>query len=249
MNTLQTTFIDFQHYVLEPKYSQPLADRPGNKSVLTIRRFLAGYPLILGILLITVGNIVLARFISGQVIFKPLLERYSSSVGILLVSVLIAVTLEEAVFRAILRLTPNRLRTILALALWILPGKYYHVIKQETNEFALLWMILLWSAIVYGLNHYLKRPAVFARIEHVWQANFRLIFYGVGLLYGFMKIIDDVGTLKDAQMLLLPVLFLSSLLNGFYFGYIRMKYGFWYAVAVHMLVLLAALAPEAILIL
>ena len=249
METIQTTFADFQHYIRRPQYYQPLADQSGNQPALTARRFLAGYPLILGMLLMTAGTILLAHFTAGQAIFKPLLDRYSSSAGILLVAALIAVTIEEAVFRSILRLTPNRLRNLLALGLWILPGHYYHTLKELSNEYALLWMIPLWAVAVYGLNQYLKRPTVFARIERFWQANFRWIFYGVGLLYSFMKIIDDVGTLKDAQLLLLPVLLLSSLLNGFYFGYIRMKYGFWYAVAVHVLVLLAAVTPEAMRIL
>ncbi|SOD88074.1 CPBP family glutamic-type intramembrane protease [Spirosoma fluviale] len=249
METLQTTFADFRNYVRRPQYSQPLAEQPGNQLTMTTRHFLAGYPLVLGILLISIGNMLLALFTAGEVVFKPLLDRYSSSAGILLIALLIAVTLEEAIFRSILRLTPNRLRNLLALALWIPLGYYYHSLKGMSNEFALFWTMLPWAAVVYGLNHYLKRPAVFARIERFWQANFRWIFYSVGVVYGFMKIIDDVGTLKDAEVLLLPVFLLCSLLNGFYFGYIRMKYGFWYGVAVHVLVLLAALAPEAIRIL
>lgn len=249
METLQTTFADFRNYIRRPQYSEPLADQPGNQLTMTTRRFLAGYPLVLGVLLITTGNILLGLFTAGEIIFRPLLDRYSSSTGILLSALLIAVTLEEAVFRAILRLTPNRLRNLLALALWIPIGYYYYRLKGMSNEFALLWIMLLWAAVVYGLNYYLKRPAVFARIERFWQANFRWIFYSVGVVYGFVKIIDDVGTLTDAQVLLLPVFLLSGSLNGFYFGYIRMKYGFWYGVAVHVLVLLAAMAPEAIRIL
>ncbi|WP_461151726.1 hypothetical protein [Spirosoma pulveris] len=249
METLQTTFADFRNYISRPQYRQPLADHPGNQPAMTTRRFLAGYPLVLGILLITAGNTLLVHFTTGEVIFRPLLDRHRSSMGVFLLVILIAVTLEEAVFRAILRLAPSRLRNLLAFALWIPLGYYYHTLKVMTNEFTLFWMILLWAAVVYGLNYYLKRPAVFARIERFWQTNFRWIFYSVGIVYGFMKIIDDVGALKDAQLLLLPILLLCSLLNGFYFGYVRMKYGFWYGVAVHVLVLLAALAPEAIRIL
>lgn len=249
MKTLQSSFIDFQNYIRQPQYNQPLTDQPDNKSGLTTRRFLSDYPLALSVLLITAGNILLAQFVTGQVMFTPLLNRYSSSVGILLVAVLITVTLEEAVFRAILRLSPNRLRNLAALALWIPFGFYYHALKTVSGEFAVFWMLLVWGAVVYGMHQYLKQPTVFAQLERFWQANFRWIFYGIGLLYGFIKIIDDVGVLTDAQMLLLPVLLLSSSLNGFYFGYIRMTYGFWYAVVVHVLVLMAALAPEAIAIL
>ncbi|ADB41108.1 hypothetical protein [Spirosoma linguale] len=246
MEMLQASFIDFQYYLRRPQYRQPLSDLPGQKPALTFRRFLGAYPLSLVVLLIAAGNIIVARLITGEPIFRPLLVRYSSSVGLLLFAVVLAVMVEEALFRSILRLTPKRLRNLLALALWIPLGYYYHSLKEMSNEFALFWIMLVWATVVYGLNYYLKRPAVFARIERFWKANFRWIFYSVGVVYGFMKIIDDVGTLKDAQVLLLPVLLLSSLLNGFYFGYIRMKYGFWYGVAVHVLVLLAALAPEAI---
>lgn len=48
------------------------------------------------------------------------------------------------------------------------------------------------------------------------------------------------------QLVIIPITLLIMLLNSFYFGYVRMKYGFWYAVAVHTLIVTAILLPEMI---
>ncbi|MCX6214478.1 CPBP family glutamic-type intramembrane protease [Spirosoma sp.] len=249
METLQASFIDFQHYLRRPQYRQPLSDRPGQKTALTLQRFLTAYPLLLGVLLIAAGNVIVARLITGEPIFRPLLVRYSSSVGLLLLASVLAVMIEEAIFRSILRVSPKRIRNLGALLLCILLGYFYRPLKEEAGTFAGFGLVIAWATISFGLGQYLKRPLVFARIERFWKANFRWILYGTGLVYGFMKIIDDVYTLHHWQALLLPLFLMTWLLNGFYFGYVRMKYGYWYAVIIHSLVLLAAMTPEAICLL
>lgn len=108
----------------------------------------------------------------------------------------------------------------------------------------MLRIIATWSGVAVIMSRYLKRPAVFARINMFWQANFRWIFYVITFLYAMGKIGGHLDTLTNWHVLLLPILLLSGLLSGFYFGYIRMKYGFWYAVAVHILLIATPLAVE-----
>lgn len=246
MKPFYYTFADFQNYVSKPQYKQPLADQFGNQSSVITRQFLAEYPLIISLLLLAAGTTLLTHYVTGQDLYKPIIQRLISSVSVSLIALPLAVIIEEAVFRSILRLTPNRLRNIAALLLWIPLGYYYHTIKEVTNEFAMLWLIPAWAVVAYLSGRYLKRPAVFARIENFWQTNFRWIFYGLAGLYASLKLISDIDTLVNGQVLLLPLLLLTGLLNGFYLGYLRMTYGFWYAVATHVLLSMASLAPEVI---
>ena len=210
---------------------------------------MAELPLFLGLVILSIGASSVSVYITGHDVYKPLIQHMGSSMSALAVALPIAVLVEEAVFRSILRVTPNRLRNIGSLLLWIPLGYHYHAIKEMTNEYALLWLVPVWLLVAYGLGMYLKRPTVFARIETFWRTNFNWIFYAIGLLYAFLKIADDVSYLKDWQLLLLPVTVLSSVWSSFYFGYVRMVYGFWYAVAVHILLLVALLTPEVICLL
>jgi len=246
MKPIQTIIADFQHYVRRPWYGVPKADQPGSHTINTVRQFLAEYPLFFGLFLVSLGTTFLANNITEQAVYKPIIQRLISSAGISMIALLLVVIMEEAVFRAILRLTPNRLRNIAALLLLIPLGYAYQPIKELTHEFALFWLILVWVVSVYLIGRYLKRPAVFCRIEAFWQANFNWIFYGVALLYAAGKVANEIGTLMDRQVLFFVALLLFGLLRGFYFGYVRMKYGFWYGVAVHVLLLVTSLAPDVI---
>jgi len=249
MPTLQATFSHFQQYVRRPYYTEPLVDQPGNDTSATTRQFLGEYPLIVSLMLIVAGITLLTQYTTGQDMYKSVIQRLVSSTGVSMIALPLAVILEEAVFRAILRLTPNRIRNIAALLLLIPLGYYYHIIKEVANELAVLWLIPGWAFAAYFLGRYLKRPVVFPLIDVFWQANFRWIFYGIALLYTFGKTVNNIDTLVDGHVVLLPVWILALSLNSFYFGYVRMIYGFWYGVAVHVLLLIASLTPEVIRIL
>ena len=249
MITLHPTFVSFKTYVRQPIYQQPLADLPGNSSVKLIRQFLNESPLILGLVLVLTGVNMLTRYTTGTGFFRSLVEKYSSAIGILIVAGFIAVIIQEATFRAILRPTPNRLRNITALLLLVPVGQYHRFFQDSTNGLALLWPVPVWFLAVYLLNRYLKQPVVFDRILTFWQVNFRWIFYGIALLYVFPKITGNINTLTSWQLVMMPFILLTLLVNGLYFGYVRMKYGFWYAVAVHALTLIVMLLPEMIRVL
>ncbi len=244
MQPVQTPFINFQNYIRYPQYQQPLVDVPGTTPGKTVRQFLKEYPLLVLLLLASIGTILLTSYVTGYDAYESISERLHSSMGIWLVAVPLAVLLEEAVFRSILRLTPNRLRNIAALVVFMLVCCCYGPIQNIAGGKAGLWMVIGWGLVTYLLDLYLKRPVTFARINLFWQTHFRQVFYAVAGLYALSKIVDDIRTLTGLHLLLVPVLLLVGLLSGFYFGYIRMTYGFWYAVAVHSLLLLASLALE-----
>lgn len=239
MKPVHAAFASFQNYIYRPYYHRPLVDSTGKST--TARQFLSEYPLLLIILLTSVGVTFLTEYVTGQNIYQSISERLHSSMGIWLVAVPLAVILEEAVFRGILLLTSRRLRNVAAFLISVLVCYGYRPMKEMAGTTAGTGLIIGWGAVTYLLDSYLKRPAIFTRINQFWQKNFRQVFYVIAVLYALIKIIDDVGTLTHWQLLLLPVLLLTGLVSGLYFGYVRMTYGFWYAVAVHILLLLTSL--------
>lgn len=125
---------------------------------------------------------------------------------------------------------------------------YYYVrtSPETTNEWTMLGIFAIWFITLFLVIRYLKRPAVYIRINTFWQTNFRWIFYGLTFLYAIRGVDNQFDMVMGWRLVLLPVLLLASLLGGFYFGYLRMKYGFWYAVVVHSVIVMVSLAPEMI---
>lgn len=117
MITHQPTYASFKNYVFQPTYQQPLAELPGSSLVKPIQRFLNESPLIFELALASCGANLLTQFVTGRTFGNELVKKYCSSPGVLLAALLIAVVIEEAVFRAVLRPTPNRLRNIAAMLL------------------------------------------------------------------------------------------------------------------------------------
>ena len=249
MQTLQTSFIKFQNYIRRPQYQQPLTNLPGSYPGKTARKFLNEYPVLVTLLLATVGTIFLTEYVTGQDMYQSISGRLHSSMGIWLVAVPLAILLEESIFRAVLLLTPRRLRNVAAFLVFVLVCYSYGPVKEIAGTTAGIALIIGWGVTTYWLDSYLKRPATFTRINQFWQTNFRQVFYAVAVLYALAKIVDDLGTLTHWQLLLLPILLLTGLVNGLYFGYVRMTYGFWYAVAIHLLLLLVSLALDVVHIL
>lgn len=239
MKPTYAAFASFQNYMYHPLYQQPLTGLPERTTV--TRQFLSEYPLLLIVILASVGATFLTEYVTGQNIYQSISERLHSSMGIWLAAVPLAVILEEAVFRGILLLTPRRLRNVAAFLIFTLVCYGYRSVKEVAGTTAGTGLIIGWGIATYLLDSYLKRPAVFTRINQFWQRKFRQVFYVIAVLYAFSKIIDDVGMLTHWQLLLLPVLLLPGLVSGLYFGYVRMNYGFWYAVGVHILLLLTSL--------
>lgn len=244
MQAFTPTFSDFQNYLRWPNYQQPLTDSSKKPLLVQVRTFLSEYPLLLSFMLLSTGMVLLMEQVTGVNIFTPLLQRYTSSIGILVAAVPVAVILEEVVFRAILRLTPNRLRNTGSFLVAGLVGYCYQHIPGSNHQTSTLWFVLTWGVAAYALGNWLKRPAVFNRIHAFWQANFRWIYYAITGLYACSKIHDGFNALTGWQLLILPLMLLIGLLSGSYYGYIRMKYGFWYAVAVHSLMIVTPLTLE-----
>ncbi|QKZ11761.1 hypothetical protein [Spirosoma sp. KUDC1026] len=247
MRPLMNAFFNFQYYVSQPVYQTPLSDRPDHSLVRNLRQFANESALFLFLMGFTMTFGLAYIHVTGNHLFRDLIEKYQSRMIVLVVSLLIAVTLEEGLFRAILRMTQQNLRYIATVLTFLLIGVWYKPLKELVGPMVGFGMIGVWFVTSLVLDRYLKRPAVFARVLAFWQANFGKLFYVTSLVYALVKIADDISWLTGWQLLFVPALLGLSLISGFYFGYVRMKYGFWYAVAVHSLILAGLILSEAVL--
>lgn len=72
------------------------------------------------------------------------------------------------------------------------------------------------------------------QIAKCWHQNFRYVFYGYSILFGFVHIFNFEEV--SLQLLLLsPLITLPQLLLGFGMGYVRIRFGFWYGYLFHAL--------------
>jgi hypothetical protein len=249
MQSLSASFTNFQHYVSQPVYQTPLADQTNTSAIRSLRQFASESALFLLLLGCTVAFGLAYTHVTGDHLFQKLIEKYRTPWDLVMLgsALLIAVTVEEGLFRAILRMTQRNLRYIATVLTFILIGSGYKPLKELAGPMLGLGMMVTWFIVSLVLDRYLKRPAVFARILSFWQAHFSKLFYAMTLLCALVKISDDISALTGWQLLFVPALFCLSLISSFYFGYVRMKFGFWYAVAAHSLILASIALSEAVL--
>jgi hypothetical protein len=247
MQSLSASFANFQHYVSQPVYQTPLSDQKNKSEIRLLSQFINESALFLCLLGCTVAFGLEYTHVTGDHPFRDLIEKYQSRMIVLVVSLIIAVTIEEGLFRAVLRMTQQNLRYIATVLTFILIGSGYKPLKELGGPMVGLGMMVTWFILSLVLDRYLKRPAVFANILSCWQAHFSKLFYAMALLCALVKISDDISALTGWQLLFVPALFCLSLISSFYFGYVRMKFGFWYAVAAHSLILASIALSEAIL--
>lgn len=249
MQSLSASFTNFQHYVSQPVYQTPLSDQKNKTEIRLLRQFINESALFLCLLGCTVAFGLAYTHATGDHLFQKLIEKYRTPWDLVMLgsALLIAVTVEEGLFRAILRMTPRNLRYIATILAFLLIGVWYKPLKELVGPMAGLGMMGVWFVTSLVLDRYLKRPAVFARVFTFWRAHFSKLFYAMSLVYALVKIADDISGLTGWQLLFVPAIFCLSLVSSFYFGYVRMKYSFWYAVGAHSLILVSIALSEAVL--
>ncbi|NEP11820.1 MAG: CPBP family intramembrane metalloprotease [Symploca sp. SIO2C1] len=138
------------------------------------------------------------------------------------IAVIAAPLIEESIFRLPLRGSVFNLT--LSMSLVVLLG----IIGFSPFNRALVIGI---GGMLAGLNIYLwfAQPKFPVRLQAAYTRYPRLIFYGLALLFGAIHI-----TNYQPQMLpLLPLLVLPQVVVGLWLGFIRLRYGFGWAVLAH----------------
>ncbi|NJO01770.1 MAG: CPBP family intramembrane metalloprotease [Bacteroidia bacterium] len=151
----------------------------------------------------------------------------ASPVIIFLSVVVAAPLIEETAFRLYLSGQPPALFISL-----ILMGFYFLMpLPSPTLYYATALyggsLCILLAFLVFNTNS----PA---RLEKFWKHNFRWIYYFSALLFGLVHLLN-YELARPSLWLLAPILVLPQILLGLLLGYVRIRQGFFLAIALHAL--------------
>jgi hypothetical protein len=229
MNPLQHTIAEVTQFVRQPQYRQPLALTATPRLVI-LRQVVSELPITL-----VLAGLIAATLVGTNTL---IIQNWSPGISIegkrweiLLAAVVLIPILLELVFRAPMRLTPGRLGWLTFVLGLVIIGSLLKPVEARLGLYEGSWLVSGWMFLGPLLAWFITRPARYARIERGWQQNFRWVFYVLTALYATVYT-DGLDLQPDWHLLLFPAVFVPGLLAGFYLGYVRMKYGYWYAVLV-----------------
>ncbi|MEI7603552.1 MAG: hypothetical protein WCJ19_00860 [bacterium] len=235
MNNL---LFDFIKYIGKPKY---YIDNPNltkrDKSLKTFK--LTSWSLLAGIIssLILVIALKLANYQGENAVVE--LSKNEPLIIIFITAVVLAPIIEEFVFRLALKFRPSYLSIMSFIILFMIVPSYASFFPK-TIIFELLYLVLciVLSLILFMLIR-IKRINSF--ISNIYINHFRWIFYLLTILFSLSHIQNYNNLLS--VFYLIPILGLPQLFFSFSNSYIRMNYGFIYAIAAHSLFNLSLTIP------
>ncbi|MEM9091824.1 MAG: CPBP family intramembrane glutamic endopeptidase [Cyanobacteria bacterium P01_F01_bin.53] len=175
------------------------------------------------LLLVLIIGVAITQALGGELDSNNLQQIFADMpVGFLFtMAVIVAPVVEESIFRLPLR--PFALNIALPCTLVIL-----FIAAQVLGLSGPL--LILWGSLLAGFNLYLWRMRPKERVlQDVYRRYPRIIFYLSALLFGVLHI-----TNYDASVwALLPLLVLPQFVVGLWLGFIRLRYGFRWAVLAH----------------
>lgn len=230
MKTIQHLLADVNQFARQPQYLQPLA-LTGASNTGIIRQFSAELPIVLTLAGVSAATLVGLNTITGNGLTHGITTEGSTG-AILVAGAVLIPMLVEGIFRTPMRLTPTRLGWLAFFIGLFIIGSVLKPIEAQLGMAEGSWLISAWAFLGPLTAWFITRPAQYTLIERGWKQHFKIIFYGLTLLYAY-SFCDFLNIDTDnSQLLLLPIALVPALVVGFYLGYIRMKYGYWYAVLV-----------------
>ena len=143
-----------------------------------------------------------------------------------LMLVLIAPIVEEAIFRGVLHYSRWGVSFIVSVLLLIITylTKVTELISINTVGFVYIACIAL-----FPVFYYVTKPLddVF---KTFWQKNFKYIFHIIAISFGLIHLTNYTGI--NNYLFALPLV-TSQIISGYVLGFVRMKLGFGYSVALH----------------
>ncbi len=155
-----------------------------------------------------------------------------------LMIVILAPLIEESIFRFPLRYSPLTVALLLALLSLFIPVEIFLATPRAVGlRFALAAVVGLGTR--YWLHHHVKAP----RGHAFYAKHIGWIFYVSVISFGALHIFNfDAKTFIIAPLVVMPQLTLGAL-----FGFIRLRYGFWWSVFIHGFHNFCALFPYALM--
>ncbi len=140
--------------------------------------------------------------------------------------IIVAPLLEELIFRWPLRYAKNRTIILAVIVFWIICGESYQI---ESLNKTVFWVVFsVGTVAVIALMNLYKN-----QIRFFWTSyNFKWIYWSLGLIFGLIHLSNYDGS-YSSFLVYGPVLCIHQIVMGLLNGYARMRYGFWYGVALH----------------
>ena len=144
-------------------------------------------------------------FVLGAVIFAPLVE--------------------ELISRWPLKYSNIGVVMMGLIGFWVIWGNFYEV--QGITK-TLFWVVFVvgTATIVEIINRGKNQ------IRNFWSTYFRWIYWTLALIFGLIHLSNYDGS-QSSFLVYWPVLCIHQIIMGLLNGYARMRYGFWYGVALH----------------
>jgi hypothetical protein len=163
---------------------------------------------------------------------------------LIFITVILPPLLEETMFRLPQRYSPFSISFSLAVIIFflfnlilgllnqndLLSESFISLIKANPYLYYSIWLII-GLLIAIGLGFILKKFANQAKIKRFYQKYFFLIFYSTTLLFGLAHVLNWEN-IADVWYLT-PLLVIPQIIIGSFLGFIRMKFGFIYAMLYH----------------
>lgn len=131
---------------------------------------------------------------------------------------------EELIFRGLLRF--NRL----AISFWmaiVLGCAGWFLSPNSTFKKAFIFISLFSFPLFYVLTQSIQ-----TQLRFVWKKHFIVVFHFVAVAFGLIHLGNFTNV--NNYVWALPLVCIQ-LLMGYFLGFLRMKFGFWYGVGLHIL--------------
>jgi Type II CAAX prenyl endopeptidase Rce1-like len=139
--------------------------------------------------------------------------------------IVFAPLIEELMFRWPLRYSKNRVMVAAVIGFWVFYGESYRI---KTFDKTIFWIVFFVGTIgIVGVVNFYKN-----QMGSFWIANFKWIYWAFGLVFGLIHLGNYEGS-WSSFLVFWPVLCVHQTVTGLLNGYARMRYGFWYGVALH----------------
>jgi len=175
-------------------------------------------------------NIAVETITKRNIAYKPYF---------ILSSIILVPLLEETAFR--LFLTKYREKFVIISVSVILGALIVHFINSilwRPDSYLLFsfstYIYVLMISGVIGLGLWFLRNYL-NRVQSFWNNHFGLVFYSVAILFALFHFMSI--NFKENSLLYAPIILLPFLVYGLSFGYIRIRLGFLYSIALHLIIL------------
>ena len=128
--------------------------------------------------------------------------------------------LEELISRLLLVFTKRNL--IIFLCSCVILSMVFFIRESSIKFYLFVFISLLFSIIL----------VFFTSCHLFFIKNFKIIFYLSAILFGLVHIFNFNG-INISNVVLTPLIIIPQVVMGFLFGYLRVTYGFIYAVICH----------------